>query len=74
MLLFLREDEHGWVVEPHGVEDECWETTPEGSAQLKSAGWSPYRMHRVSRHVMDMLLIDGWIFPRVQIPRNPILP
>jgi hypothetical protein len=30
-------------------------------------------MHRVSRHVMDMLLIDGLI-SRVQIPRNPILP
>ncbi len=63
MLLFLREDEHGWVVEPHGTEPECWSTTPEGSEQLKKAGWGPYVMHRVSRHVMDMLFIDGWISP-----------
>jgi hypothetical protein len=59
MLLHLVEDEHGWVVEPHGAEPECWSTTPQGSEQLKSAGWSPYRMHRVSRHVIESLIIDG---------------
>ncbi len=58
MLLHLTEDEHGWLAEPHGTEPECWSTTLEGSAQLKDAGWVPYRMPRVSRHVMDMLFID----------------
>ena len=71
MLLFLREDEHGWVLEPHGIEEDCWETTPEGSAQIKSAGWSAYRMHRVSRHVMDMLLIDGLISPAFRSRETP---
>jgi hypothetical protein len=61
MLLHLTEDEHGWLVEPHGTEPECWSTTLEGSAQLKNAGWVPHVMHRVSRHVMDMLFIDGGI-------------
>jgi hypothetical protein len=61
MLLHLTEDEHGWLVEPHGTEPQCWSTTLEGSEQLKAAGWVPYRMPRVSRHVMDMLFIDGWI-------------
>ena len=59
MLLHLREDEHGWVVEPQGTEPEYWSTTLEGSEQLKAAGWVPYRMHRVSRWVIDSLLIDG---------------
>ena len=59
MLLHLREDEHGWVVEPQGTEPEYWRTTLEGREQLKAAGWVPYRMHRVSRWVIDSLLIDG---------------
>ncbi len=59
MLLHLTEDEHGWVVEPQGTEPEYWSTTLEGSEQLKAAGWVPYRMHRVSRWVIDSLLIDG---------------
>ena len=71
MLLHLTEDEHGWVVEPHGTEPACWSTTLEGSAQLKNAGWVPYRMHRVSRHVMEMLLIDGWIAPAFGARENP---
>ena len=59
MLLHLVEDEHGWVVEPHGTEPECWSTTVEGSVQLKAAGWKAHVMHRVSRHVIESLVIDG---------------
>jgi hypothetical protein len=59
MLLHLTEDEHGWLVEQHGTEPECFSTTLEGSEQLKAAGWVPYRMPRVSRHVIESLIIDG---------------
>jgi hypothetical protein len=70
MLLHLTEDEHGWIVVPHGTESECWSTTPEGSAQLKNAGWKAYVMHRVSRCVIESLLIDGWI--ELLAFRNPV--
>ena len=59
MLLFIFEDEHGWIYEPHGSEIEVWCTTFEGSEILKASGWRPYEMHRVSRYVHDSLLIDG---------------
>jgi hypothetical protein len=59
MLLHLREDEHGWVVEPHGTEPEYWSTTLEGSEQLKAGGWVAYRMPRVSRWLVESLIIDG---------------
>ena len=59
MLLFIFEDEHGWIYEPHGSEIEVWCTTFEGSEVLKASGWRPYEMHRVSRYVHDSLLIDG---------------
>ena len=72
MLLHLRADEHGWVVEPHGTESECWSTTPEGSEQLKRAGWRPYAMHRVSRHVIESLIIDGWL--KILAFKNPRTP
>ena len=71
MLLHLREDEHGWVVEPQSTEPEYWSTTLEGSEQLKAAGWVPYRMHRVSRWVVDSLLIDGLLtFHAFKVPGN----
>jgi hypothetical protein len=59
MLLHLTEDEHGWVVVPHSTEPECWDTTPEGSVELKKSGWKAHVMHRVSRYVIDSLIIDG---------------
>ena len=59
MLLFLYDDEHGWVYEPHGSEFEDWSLTFAGCEILRSSGWRPYEMHRVSRHVHDSLLIDG---------------
>ena len=64
MLLFIFEDEHGWIYEPHGSEIEVWCTTFEGSEILKASGWRPYEMHRVSRYVHDSLLIDGMLAPR----------
>jgi hypothetical protein len=59
MLLYLYEDEHGWIYEPHGSEHDCWSTTFEGSELLRAAGWRPYAMHRVSRYLHESLLIDG---------------
>jgi len=70
MLLFIREDEHGFIYEPHGTESECWSTTPEGSAVLKEAGWRPYEMQRVSRYVHECLLIDGLLKPLNLTPRS----
>jgi hypothetical protein len=63
MLLFLYEDEHGWIYEPHGTEDDFWSTTFEGSELLRSSGWRPYSMPRVSRYLHDSLLIDGHLRP-----------
>ena len=59
MLLYILEDEHGWVYEPHGSEIEVWHVTYDGGELLKASGWRPYEMHRVSRYVHDALLIDG---------------
>ena len=63
MLLFLCEDEHGWLYEPHGVEPDVWTLTAEGGEVLRSSGWKPYEMPRVSRHVHESLLIDGFLLP-----------
>ena len=70
MLLVLYEDENGWIYEPAGSEIEVWSTTFEGSEIIKASGWRPYVMHRVSRHVHDTLLIDGFL-QRVQFETNP---
>ncbi len=64
MLLFIFEDEHGWIYEPHGTEPEVWSTTLEGSEVLKASGWRPYEMHRVPRHVHELLLIDDLLLQR----------
>jgi hypothetical protein len=70
MLLHLTEDEHGWVVVPHSTEPECWDTLPEGSAQIKAAGWKPHVMHRVSRYVVDSLIIDGLLKLAFKVPET----
>ncbi len=62
MLLYILEDEHGWIYEPHGIEIEVWYVTYDGGELLKASGWRPYEMHRVSRDVHDSLLIDGLSF------------
>ncbi len=59
MLLFLSEDEHGWIYEPHGVQALCYDLTFAGSELLRAAGWRPFQMHRVSRYLHDSFLIDG---------------
>ena len=61
MLLFLIEDEHGWIYEPHGTQALCYELTFAGSELLRAAGWRPFEMHRVSRYLHDSLLIDGFL-------------
>ena len=76
MLLFMYEDEHGWIYEPHGTEPDVWSLTSPGCEILRSSGWKPYEMPRVSRHVHESLLIDGFLFPApcVQTVSKPILP
>ncbi len=59
MLLFLSEDEHGWIYEPHGTQPLCYNLTFAGSELLRAAGWRPFQMHRVSRYLHDSFLIDG---------------
>ena len=59
MLLFLSEDEHGWIYEPHGTQSLCYNLTFAGSELLRAAGWRPFEMHRVSRYLHDSFLIDG---------------
>ncbi len=59
MLLFLYEDEHGWVYEAHGEEPVWYSLSYEGGKILRSSGWRPYEMQRVSRYLHDSLLIDG---------------
>jgi hypothetical protein len=61
MLLFITEDEHGYVYEPHGTEPEVWSTTLEGSDLIKAAGWKPHVCHRVSRHLHEALLKEGQV-------------
>ena len=63
MFLFLSEDEHGWIYEPHGTQALCYELTFAGSELLRAAGWRPFEMHRVSRYLHDFLLIDGCLDP-----------
>ena len=42
-----------------------------GERTVKAAGWVPYRMHRVSRWVIDSLLIDGLLtFHAFKVPEN----
>ena len=59
MLLFLSEDEHGWIYEPHGVQALCYDLAFAGSELLRAAGWRPFQMHRVSRYLHDSFLVDG---------------
>ena len=61
MLLFLSEDEHGWIYAPHGSEPLCYDLTFAGSELLRAAAWRPFEMHRVSRYLHDSLLIDGFL-------------
>jgi hypothetical protein len=61
MLLFLSEDERGWIYEPHGEEALCYDLAFAGCELLRSAGWRPYEMQRVSRYLHDSLLIDGFL-------------
>ena len=61
MLLFLSEDEHGWIYEPHGTQSLCYDLTFAGSELLRAAGWRPFEMHRVSRYLHESLLIDGFL-------------
>ncbi len=61
MLLFLSEDEHGWIYEPHGTQALCYDLSFVGSELLRAAGWRPFEMHRVSRHLHESLLIDGFL-------------
>ncbi len=61
MLLFLIEDEHGWIYEPHGTQALCYDLTFAGSELLRAAGWRPFEMHRVSRYLHESLLIDGFL-------------
>ena len=61
MLLFPCEDEHGWIYAPHGEEPLCYNLTFAGCELLRSAGWRPYEMHRVSRYLHDSLMIDGFL-------------
>ena len=79
-MVFLRCDaEHGWGDGAHGARAEVWTLTAEGGELLRASGWKPYEMHRVSRHVHESLLIDGFLFPGCKTPcvqpaSNPILP
>ena len=59
MLLFLLEDANGWIYEPHGEEELCYNLAFEGSELLRAAGWCYISMHRVSRYLHESLLIDG---------------
>ena len=61
MLLFLIEDEHGWIYEPHGTQALCYDLTFAGSELLRAAGWRPFEMHRVTRYLHESLLIDGFL-------------
>jgi hypothetical protein len=61
MLLFLSEDEHGWLYAPHGTEPVCYSLTPCGLMLLRLAGWRPFEMPRVSRYLHESLLIDGML-------------
>ncbi len=63
MLLFLYEDEHGWIYEPHGEEAQCYNLAFEGSELLRAAGWCYISMHRVSRYLHESFLIDGLLVP-----------
>jgi hypothetical protein len=61
MILSITEDDHGFIYEPHSTSHEFWSTTFEGSEMLRGAGWVPFVMHRVSRHVHESMLIDEWL-------------
>jgi hypothetical protein len=65
MLLFLYEDEFGWIYEPHGEEALCYNLAFDGRELLRAAGWRPYEMHRVSRYLHESFLIDGLLEPYV---------
>ncbi len=69
MLFHVCYDEFSYIYQPHGTEPEFWSTTLEGSEMLKAAGWRPFEMHRVSRHLHLSLLTGGHLEPRVSDPR-----
>jgi hypothetical protein len=59
MLFSISYDELSYIYTPHGTEPEVWSTTLEGSEMLKAAGWRPFEMHRVSRHLHLSLITGG---------------
>ena len=70
MLFHVCYDEFSYIYQPHGTEPEFWSTTLEGSEMLKAAGWRPFEMHRVSRHLHLSLLSGGHLEPRVSDTRG----
>ena len=73
MLFAISYDEFSYIYQPHGTEPEVWSTTREGSERLKAAGWRPFEMHRVSRHLHLALLAGGQLeafslgFPKYEV-------
>ena len=59
MLFYIWYDEMSYIYEPHGTQEEVWDTTLEGGDTLKASGWKPFKMHRVSRHLHLGLLSGG---------------
>ena len=73
MLFSISYDELSYIYQPHGTEPEFWSTTLEGSEMLKAAGWRPFEMRRVSRHLHLSLLSGGHLEAkgsRVSDPRG----
>ncbi len=70
MLFYIWYDERSYIYEPHGTEPEFWSTTWEGSVLLRAAGWRPFEMHRVSRHLHLALLSGGQLEPGGQGARG----
>ncbi len=76
MLFHISYDELSYIYQPHGTEPEVWSTTREGSERLKAAGWRPFEMHRVSRHLHLALLAGGHLeafgvgFPKYEVARS----
>ena len=59
MLFYIWYDEMSYIYEPHGTQEEVWDTTLEGGDMLKASGWKPFEMHRVSRHLHLGLFSGG---------------
>ena len=62
MQVLIFSDEHGYILEPYGDEDSqsYWVSAP-ATERLWRAGWRPYIMQRVSRHLFDYLWFAGQI-------------